>query len=125
MNIKRLKMLRHMLRWHWLYFPRVKFNIETWNSTQTCYVGDKGFCKSAGCALGSAALWKPFNKQGLKLNDIRLPQYQGESDYHAGMYFFDISYPQSTYLFDPQKYSKPVYRRDVIVRINKLLKQKD
>jgi len=61
-------------------------------------------------ALGSAASYPPFKKLGLNLRRIShlrvAPYYKDFSDYAAGKEFFDITYDQASYLFDPYEYSE-------------------
>lgn len=98
-TIKRLTMLEHMLRNHDKIFPQTKFNIKTWCDRENS-------CNTAACALGSAALYKPFNKLGLyaDMDHCMMPRYQGNSEYFAGASFFNISLAESEFLFSPDEY---------------------
>lgn len=104
---------------------------------------DEHPCGTAACALGWASLDPKFNAAGLELvaefEDGRLvsftsigndddpdqvfPRFQGRNGFDAGALFFDISYEESTFLFDPSSYDtgEPT-PADVISHIEVLLK---
>lgn len=107
-RLKRLNQLKVMLDNHKKLFPEVKFDIETWMAEgESCSI-ESGTCGTAACALGSAALYGPFNKEGLKINGGS-PHFKGFKGFDAGQNFFGISYPESEYLFDPQQYNDERY----------------
>ena len=62
-------------------------------------------CGTACCALGKAALWNPFNKQGLTLRGSMLISYRGiQGANEAGVAFFELDQDQFNFLFDPGTY---------------------
>lgn len=93
MNKDRMLTLIDMLENHDEYFPEVKFDINDWVNP----------CGTAACALGSAALYKPFMDEGLEMYGAE-PKYKSMTGYSAGSYFFDISINDSHYMFDPFEY---------------------
>jgi len=115
-RVKRLSMLKDMLDRHDELFPKAKFDINEWlcvdgqwepeneDKTLACLMKE-GFCATAACALGSAALYKPFNKMGLKVLK-NVPTFNGEIGFEAGEDFFGISYEESNFLFNPSSYDK-------------------
>ena len=107
MNVERMKMLYDMLMRHDELFVKTKqckFNIYTWT------------CGTSACALGSAAMYDPFTKQGLTIDCFGTPEYKGEEGFQAGALFFGLDtlfdwdhtlwqYSTSAWLFMPQMYS--------------------
>lgn len=137
-RLKRLKNLSCMLKNHDQIFNQdqvtgepVKFNIGTWQT--------KNACGTAACALGSAALFPPFAKKGLKLECYREGyggekifsiKYKNFSQYRAGSEFFGISEEESRYLFNPMAYEDYYMARlsrlssdDVHNRVEEIIKK--
>lgn len=128
---KRFELLIDMLENHKKYFPKVKFDLDTWaennkvNSKVECLLD--GTCGTAACAVGSAMLFKPFNRRGLKGKwsgspDIRdegsafVPVYKKYSGWDAVKEFFDITNSEAEWLFSGNEYivkpsSKKVAKR--------------
>lgn len=75
----------------------VKFDICQWTG--------KHGCGTAACALGSAALYKPFIKAGLKIIKS-VPTFKDNDEWEAGAAFFKITFQESIFLFDPYAYQK-------------------
>lgn len=102
-NLRRLEMLRDMLIRHDELFPTVTFNMNVW------YREDPS-CGTAACAFGSACLYEPFQEEGLHLaqfdwqEGVYDPAYEGSVCYSAATLFFDLSFQEAQYLFDPQEY---------------------
>lgn len=130
MNFKRLKQLKHMMENHDTIFAskgreqqrdgknkkvKLKFSIHHWH------------CGTSACALGSAALYPPFVRQGLKLNANRtFPVLVGEDNqsgwcgYEAGSVFFDLTEDESYFLFHPGVYSiEDGLHRDYLIKVLK------
>lgn len=91
------------------------------------------FCNTACCALGHMALWEPFNKKGLYVDQFFNVCYKIDNkteveDTIAGRIFFSLSENQSYYLFDPKEYTpnpveyKDITPQDVICRIDDVLR---
>lgn len=98
-RIRRLKELHSMLVTHQEVLPGVKFNLNYWQSA----------CGTAACALGSAAIHKPFVEEGLELAGGifgKSPWYQNNSGFAAGKKFFGISGQEAYFLFAPSQYRK-------------------
>lgn len=117
-RLKRLNMLADMLRDHDKIFPEVKFDMKTW--------GVKRICGTAACVLGSAALYPPFRKMGLKHqweehSDATI-SYRGEEYEEAGAAFFGITYKEACGLF---KYRQVGHksRADVEKCVRELIKE--
>lgn len=115
-RVKRLSMLKDMLDRHDELFPKAKFDINEWlyvdgqdkpenyDKSGACLIKE-GFCATAACALGSAALYEPFNKMGLKVFK-NVPQFNGVIGFDAGVDFFGISLEESYFLFNPSSYDE-------------------
>jgi len=88
MNVARLKKLIYLLENHDTLFPNTKFNMNFWGDEIT----ENYTCATAACALGSAALYPPFMKKGLKLRgtDTWTSEilYKDFKDRSAGAAFF-------------------------------------
>lgn len=73
-KIKRFEILIDMLENHKKYFPKVRFDLGVWaannkeGSSVECLLDDN--CGTAACVIGSAMLHKPFNKMGLRANEV-------------------------------------------------------
>lgn len=59
-------------------------------------------CGTAACALGSAALWPRFQKQGLTLED-NLPIFKDRLGIDAGVLFFGLTPSTAVSLFTPHR----------------------
>lgn len=143
LRIKRLEMLKDMLENHKKIFPTVAFNMESWLDVQSVtdlvlsFFGkskkEKNLCGTAACALGSAAIYAPFNAMGLKLAEDEsgffatgtlTPSYMGEDGVDAGSKFFGITEEEATDLFIPEEYEKNCHYitpRDVAKRVQKVI----
>jgi len=124
-RITRLKDLRHLLKFHWLYFPFTAFNMDIWSTNRKRNPeAVNGFCRSAACALGSAALHPHFMAQGLELREY-WPYYEGKDGYNAGAAFFGLTDYESEQLFNPTMYpgggDRKVKRKEVIKRIDRMI----
>ena len=67
-------------------------------------------CMTVGCAMGWATTLSEFRRAGLKLQathlgEFAVPEYDGEIGFYAASTFFDLSMPQTEYLFDPIQYT--------------------
>lgn len=103
-SVKRLKMMQHLMTWHWLYFPHTAFNLEVWASEDKT-----GKWGSAACAIGSAMYHPAFNKLGLRacktdLESARFPIYKSFIYWEAVERFFGIGYSSARYLFNALEY---------------------
>ena len=99
-RLKRLNMLKYMLDNYNTLFKsaskrKMKFDMYDWIDG----------CGTAACALGSACLYAPFNKLGLKLLYNR-PEYNTCISYDAGTSFFNIPMEECELLFSPNSYIK-------------------
>lgn len=124
-RIDRLKDLRHLLKFHWLYFPFTSFNMDIWSTTRKRDPDNvNGFCHSAACALGSAALHPHFMAQGLQIRE-RTPNYEGYDGYRAGAAFFGLTGSESEQLFNPIAYpnggERKIKRKEVIKRVDRMI----
>lgn len=123
MNVERLKMFVHLLLNLKTEVPKLDtFDLSYWYRDSTTYdlsvlSGSvplkEGFCNTGACALGSAALYKPFNKMGLRVDyhdviykDPITKEIYGESgeNAEAGAAFFGISMGQADWLFYGENY---------------------
>lgn len=120
MNIKRMKMLEHMLRNEipeevsifdmrdWVQTPQSSVDwagIESKASRKPLLLPDRDHtCGTAACAFGSAAFYKPFVEQGLHISECGEPSYGLFIGLYAAMAFFDISERQAELLFLPGQY---------------------
>ncbi|PHS61030.1 MAG: hypothetical protein COB09_18965 [Thalassobium sp.] len=141
LRIERLTMLADMLDRHDELF-KVVFDIRQWGSEAIHYETkqhEPELCGSAACALGSAAMYPPFMKQGLRLRydstgfmvrkdsnvlkeDVT-PFYDGHADFMAGSWFFGITGGESCELFDGDEYGyTKVTAAMVAERVRKLIK---
>ena len=111
-NIKRLELLQDLMKNHDKHFPKVQFNIGTWANRlyDTVFKPKQAkTCVSAACALGSAACYRPFIKEGLQLfNDVDWGvlsvKFGDYEDFEAGEKFFGINSSESAWLFNPGEY---------------------
>ena len=80
-----------------------------------CRIIPPNACATAACALGTAALYPPLFDQGLRLiTNTRLLKhklhlgctvyYEGHTETDAGAKFFDLSYDEARFLFNPAYY---------------------
>lgn len=139
-KLKRLNILVDMLNNHKTYFPKFKFDLENWAKNNKA--GAKveclldGTCKTAACAIGSAMLFKPFNRMGLKgvysgplwnanislyEGSSFVPSYGGEKGWPAVQQFFDISFTEAVELFDLISYSTNPLAKTVAKRVQKFI----
>jgi len=93
----------------------------------------EGFCKTSACALGSAALYGPFQAQGLKVeyNDIVLLDEKGyyvmgaegecDNGLSAGAEFFGITWDQAHWLFIPSEYTAEVVTPQMVAARVKMI----
>jgi hypothetical protein len=106
-RLERLKELHYILSNYDELFE-MKFDMGTW--------AEKDFsCGSAACALGTAACWPNFKKQGLGLIPLFTRAQDGATEFNpiyghlegreAGEYFFGISRLESKALFSLSYYS--------------------
>jgi len=113
-RLRRLKKLRYLMLNHDKIFPQIDFDLNTWwdgdsDELQHGSTNAKD-CGTAACALGSAACYKPFIEEGLHLDERgHEPVYKGTTDWSAGGQFFGITYEESLYLFEPDKYEEDGY----------------
>lgn len=125
-RLKRLKVLRHMLKNHDKIFKTVKFRMNTWNRALeedrfNIKAIENGSCKTSACALGSAALYPPFKKLGLRFEPGEIaPCYKGHTWEEAGARFFGIKSYESAYLFTD---NLRLTRVQVIKRVDSLIKK--
>jgi len=128
MNVARLKKLIYLLENHDELLPKTKFRMSNW----ACGQNEKHTCATTACALGSAAVYPPFMRAGLKLvgqtADDSCVAYKQDQGYTAGAAFLSISFSESHKLFSPDEYRGKngcvrygVTRKDVIKKIKKLL----
>ncbi len=115
MNKSRLLKLRDMLERHHELFPQTEFDMlcwarDSWQSPTNC--------KTAACALGSAALYPPFKKMGLTLYDD-VPMFKDSTGIDAGAEFFGITRHESEFLFDDNEYNGPIRDWGFIAKISK------
>jgi len=122
-RLNRLRKLRHiMLNHDRVFVPgnkdnangKVLFDINTWGEELTRQRARVSHCNTAACALGSAGLYKPFRRAGLKTDPsmcmavtYREPGARAsfrELGFSAGEKFFGISRYESQFLFDPLYY---------------------
>lgn len=106
MNRERLEILRDYL----LDLPEEvkgkarpqKFDMDSWQSRVA--KTQEGWCRTSACALGHACYIPEFKKAGLSIG-VR-PAFDGAEQYEAGALFFDITFFQSEYLFQPDEYEQ-------------------
>lgn len=97
--MNKLETLHDMLVNHNKYFKDVDFNMGVFIVKRSC--------GTAACALGSAAIYPPFMEQGLTatlggfVGDV---EYEEWEDFTAGQMFFNITYREAEWLFDPKLY---------------------
>jgi len=116
MNRERLIKLQELLDNHDKELPEIRFAMHEWS------------CKTAACALGSAAIHPWFRRRGLTTSEYGTPRCKGSIGSGAGAEFFDISIDKSELLFFPENYSnkkgkqlRSVTRKHVIAKIQLLL----
>lgn len=133
-RLKRLELLNTMLMEHDHIFSKVKFDIDVWNVSGEENINNVyhrvvlkksgEICGTAACALGSAALYEPFMKMGLRIGYYNAPLYDENSEFDAGAEFFGINGRESEYLFSPSEYDqRKVTPRTVAKRVRELIKQ--
>jgi len=129
MNRKRLKKLKYMLENHVTIFPKVRFGMRSWAKA----ADNNGICKTSACALGSAASYPDFIKEGLHLQgrEYIKVKFKSTTGFRAGSHFFSINHQDSHYLFNPEYYKtkdgwnkRRITRKDVIERIDEILERK-
>lgn len=140
-KLRRFNLLVDMLENHKKHFPKVKFDLAFWaknnksNSKIECLLD--GTCKTAACAIGSAMLFKPFNKMGLHgrfhnshgnfaggsgRSDF-VPVYKHYKSWYAVHEFFNLSEPDADYLFQQDSYeTKNPTPKTVANRVKKFIK---
>ncbi len=98
MHKTRLRMMIKMLENHEKIFKspkrkeKVEFNISLWN------------CGSSACAVGSACVYAPFKRLGLRLNRYDIPEFKGKEGMQAVETFFGISTRKAAMLFTDEGY---------------------
>lgn len=111
MNKKRLSILARYLK----NVPRRKFDMKYWvgnadrSDPTKCLVSPE--CGTTGCAMGHAATIPSFKRDGLRLkasweHGKIFPHYRNNEGFGAAADFFDISFRDSCYLFDPDEYDR-------------------
>ncbi len=124
-RLKRLNELKYVMDNHDTLFKTVEFDIGSWcesehpsllpkeararnHGSSKIFKAEKipAACGTAACALGSAALYAPFMKKGLRLTNLQngAPIYKDTEGFEAGEEFFGITGVESYYLFDPRSY---------------------
>lgn len=107
LRLERLTELQGMLTHHDQLFKNLYFDMGTWFDPKDGHEDQQknvtASCGTAACALGSAALHKPFMKQGLRISGD-VPVFKGEYGEAAGAKFFGITDMESASLFDPSEY---------------------
>lgn len=103
-----------------------KLNMNVWS------------CGTVHCALGAAACDPEFMKQGLQLVTVPVgdgpdevsPCYENQTGFSAGAAFFNMTFAESVFLFNPASYHddepnsmEKIGKNDVINHIDKLLKK--
>lgn len=123
-RLKRLSQLKYMLENHKDLFKNVKFDMGCWLDKGAGKLGD---CGTAACALGSACIYPPFQKQGLMpAKDYRWngAAYEGAEGFAAGEKFFGITYSESHGLFDPDSYEAIKPKPSTVAKkVDKLIKR--
>lgn len=132
-RLERLEILADMLLNHDKIFKRrkVRLDLRGWYS--------KNDCGTAACAIGSAALYKPFIKQGLmlrkdKIGDslcgcpVYIPNKEFKELYLAGwiavQQFFGITQIEAEYCFHMECYTfNNAEALEVARRVTKLINQ--
>ena len=103
---ERLKKLEYMLRNHDKIFEKkLAFHINYWTAN---LIKKKKGCGTVACALGSAAQYPPFMKEGLGFDEYQYaPRFENiDSAILSGAAFFGISRDESAWLFTPEYYQK-------------------
>lgn len=135
LRLQRLTELKYVMDNHDKLFKKVVFDIGSWAYLKdrkserkyvenkykdlNCDIAKKVGCGTAACALGSAAMYEPFVKKGLKIKsqydgwasgsewlDFE-PSYKGHTGTDAGTAFFGITEKEASYLFMPDAYHEP------------------
>ena len=123
-RLKRLGMLYEMMLNHKQLFKDVEFNICLWIDKQNNrYQQNK--CGTAACALGSACLYPPFRKMGLRYDADQIPYFRNHREFAAGAVFFGISEDEAKWLFMSARYGiqpDAIFPRMVARRIKHLIK---
>lgn len=134
-RLKRLKMLSNMLKKHDKLFKTVAFDMNAWEiskkaiesryqSYEDIVITDK--CKSAACAAGSACLYPPFKKMGLRLKgsiyEERHPSYKGYTGWSAVGEFFGICEFEAKRVFDSYSYAHKPKPKTVAKRVDSLVR---
>lgn len=141
MNVERLRQLASLLRADAANPTGVKFDLGVWaapgdptqDGSTTHYEFDQPLpkqdvtsldgakvkpipmtCNTFACALGLAAIYPEFQKQGLNYTFLyggpdamigaMIPTFEGDTGWNAGAKFFDIAQDDSRYFFDPDCY---------------------
>ena len=113
MNTHRLKTLSHLLRNIRTEVPEVRvFDMDVFyrdsplryaaadDDAQALY--PEGFCGTSACALGTAALYPPFQAKGLNIDKGCVSvTYKGHYNFKAAAEFFEISYGKAKAIFYP------------------------
>lgn len=157
LRLSRLKELEFMLLNHKKIFKEKKITFDMWEwgtkqydlKTTKKIIGKKKvpikeLCGSAACALGSAAIYPPFIKQGLHLKEDEIsvkinydrkvpeleyyfsfvPSYKRETHKYAGAKFFGITDNEADNLFMTINYEESIITtKDVAERVKKLIKK--
>lgn len=143
---RRLKELHRMLWNHSKIFKTTEFKMDTWGIGKNIKKVKKRLWEDKpilpSCALGSAALHKPFVGEGLRMGLLRhhqriiegqctiFPSINGSEfgdEYTAGAEFFGIPVVESTYLFNPAYYDSPSLKitpRMVAKRVKEILEKR-
>lgn len=125
-RLARLKKFKYMLENHDKIFgkessrkKKIRFDMRHWYREQHS-------CGTIACALGSAALYPPFIKAGLKIRKLKLEMgggwagnvmYKGYQGDWAGAKFFGISQDEAEDLF----YGSTHRRKTVAKLVGKLI----
>ncbi len=143
MNRQRLNLLIELLSDYSKRLKNHRFDMRYW------FNEDYFACETTACALGTACMSPLFNQQGLAFSRNFTggpapgyePSYKGKSyGYAAGAAFFELTYDESRFLFDPYGYEVPSHslcrlmnckliqkptEHDVIARIQYLIDYHD
>lgn len=110
-RVERLMMMNDMLKNHSKLFKTVTFDLGIWaEGMEEGKDGSivAGSCGTAACAVGSACIYKPFNKLGFVLegteNSEQYPVYGEYTGWSAVRHFFGITYDEANHLFSEDFY---------------------
>lgn len=116
MNIEKMKHLKVVLEG--VRDRGDRFDINIWHQYDRR-------CRTAACALGWAAEDPTFRRQGLNLIPIgyggSVPTYTYVGGLAAGMLFFDLSEPETFWLFKAEAREQSIH--EVIFRVQFLIKK--